>query len=55
MERNGVVTIDSKQIPGITGGALDAHEAQPGPILLTTGKPNGVQFRIVAVSTRRTL
>ena len=51
VERNGVVTIDSKQIPGITGGALDSHEAQPGPILLKSGKPNGVQFRNVTVST----
>jgi hypothetical protein len=51
VERNGVVTIDNKQIPGITGGALDAHEAQPGPIVLTSGKTNAVQFRNVTVST----
>jgi hypothetical protein len=50
-ERNGVVTINNKQIPGITGGALDAHEAQPGPILLKSDKPNGVQFRNATVST----
>jgi hypothetical protein len=51
VERNGVVTIDNKQIPGITGGALDAHEAQPGPIVLSGGKANSVQFRNVTVST----
>jgi hypothetical protein len=51
VERNGVVTIDNKQIPGITGGALDALEAQPGPIALSGGKANGVQFRNVTIST----
>lgn len=38
VERDGVVTIDNKQIPGITGGALDAHEAQPGPIVLRAAR-----------------
>jgi hypothetical protein len=32
--RDGALTIDHKQIPGITGGALDANEAQPGPFYL---------------------
>ncbi len=50
VERNGVLTIDNKQIPGITGGALDAHEGQPGPIFLVTGKAGGVQFRNVTLS-----
>ena len=28
--RDGVKTIDNQEIPGITGGALDAHEGEPG-------------------------
>jgi hypothetical protein len=51
VERNGVLIIDNKQIPGITGGAVDAREGQPGPILLSHGKANGVEFRNVTVST----
>ena len=31
--RNGVTTIDHKEIEGITGGALDAREEEPGPFL----------------------
>ena len=31
---NGKKIIDRKEIPGITGGALDSREAEPGPIFL---------------------
>lgn len=31
---NGKTIIDGKEIPGITGGALDANESEPGPIFL---------------------
>jgi len=31
---NGKTIIDRKEIPGITGGALDSREAEPGPIFL---------------------
>jgi hypothetical protein len=31
---NGKTIIDRKVIPGITGGALDSREAEPGPIFL---------------------
>jgi len=31
---NGETIIDHQEIPGITGGALDANEGEPGPILL---------------------
>ena len=27
---NGTLTIDRKEIPGVTGGALDANEGEPG-------------------------
>ncbi len=31
---NGKTIIDRQEIPGITGGALDSREAEPGPIFL---------------------
>ena len=31
---NGQTVIQDREIPGITGGALDSHEGEPGPILL---------------------
>jgi hypothetical protein len=31
---NGKTVIDNQEIPGITGGVLDSHEALPGPIYL---------------------
>lgn len=31
---NGKTIIDRKEIPGITGGALDSRETEPGPIFL---------------------
>src|SRR4051812_46051075 len=32
--RNGVKTIDQREIEGITGGALDADEGEPGPFYI---------------------
>jgi hypothetical protein len=32
--QNGQTIIDKQEIPGITGGALDSHEALPGPSYL---------------------
>jgi hypothetical protein len=42
---NGRTIIDRQEIPGITGGALDSHEAQPGPIYLQGSEPGQVSFR----------
>jgi hypothetical protein len=36
--QNGRTIIDKQEIPGITGGALDSHEALPGPIYLQVVK-----------------
>jgi hypothetical protein len=38
--QNGKTIIDQQEVPGITGGALDSHEGQPGPIYLQ-GSENG--------------
>lgn len=42
---NGRTVIDHKEIPGITGGALDSHEELPGPIYLQGSEEGRVVFR----------
>jgi len=46
---NGTKIVDDFAIPGITGGALDANEGEPGPIMLQ-GDHGKVQFRKVRVT-----
>ena len=46
---NGTKIIDNGEVPGITGGALDANENGPGPILLQ-GDHGRVQFREVRLT-----
>jgi hypothetical protein len=48
--RNGVTTIDHKEIEGITGGALDASEAEPGPFYIQGDHTGGLKFRNITVS-----
>ena len=48
--RDGVLIIDNAAIPGITGGALDSHEAEPGPILLQGDHSGGLKYRNIAIS-----
>jgi hypothetical protein len=43
--QNGVKVIDDREIPGITGGALDSNEALPGPIYLQGIENGPVAFR----------
>ncbi|HOL73002.1 MAG TPA: DUF1080 domain-containing protein [Bryobacteraceae bacterium] len=47
---NGVTTIDNEEIPGITGGALDSNEAEPGPIYLQGDHPGTLRFRNITIS-----
>lgn len=47
---NGKTVIDNKEIPGITGGALDSREATPGPIYLQGGERGHVMFRNIVVT-----
>jgi hypothetical protein len=44
---NGKTIIDNKEIPGITGGALDSHEELPGPIYLQGSEKGHVRFRSI--------
>lgn len=48
--RNGVVLHDKKEIEGITGGALDANEAEPGPFYIQGDHTGGLKFRNITVS-----
>jgi 3-keto-disaccharide hydrolase len=48
--QNGVKTIDNKEIPGITGGALDSHEELPGPIYLQGSEKGHVAFRNLVIT-----
>jgi hypothetical protein len=48
--RNGVTTIDAKQIEGITGGALDANEGEPGPFYIQGDHTGGLKFRNITVA-----
>ena len=42
--QNGHTIIDNQEIPGITGGAIDSDEAEPGPIYLQ-GDHGGIAYR----------
>ncbi len=47
---NGVRIIDNQEIPGITGGALDSNEGEPGSIYLQGDHSGGVKFRNITIS-----
>ena len=48
--RDGTLTIDHKQIEGITGGALDANEGEPGSFYIQGDHTGGLRFRNITVS-----
>jgi hypothetical protein len=47
--QNGVTIIDNREIPGITGGAIDSDEAAPGPIYLQ-GDHGGIAYRNIVLT-----
>jgi hypothetical protein len=47
--RNRIKTIDNQEIPGPTGGALDANEIEPGPFYLQGDHTGGMRFRNITV------
>ncbi len=47
--QNGQTVIDNREIPGITGGALDSNEDSPGPIYLQGSEKGHVAFRNVVL------
>ncbi len=48
--RNGVLTIDRREIEGITGGALDANEGEPGVFYIQGDHTGGLKFKNITVS-----
>jgi hypothetical protein len=48
--QNGQTIIDNKEIPGITGGALDSHEELPGPIYLQGSEKGHVGYRSIVIT-----
>jgi hypothetical protein len=48
--RNGVTIHDNQEIPGITGGALDSNEGEPGPFYLQGDHTGGMRYRNITIS-----
>ena len=46
---NGKTVISNQDIPGITGGALDSNEAEPGPLLIQ-GDHGPVEYRNIIIT-----
>jgi len=49
---NGKQVICNQEIPGITGGALDSHEGEPGPLFLQ-GDHGPVDYRNIVITPGR--
>ena len=47
--QNGKTIIDNREIPGVTGGALDSHEELPGPVYLQ-GDHGGIAYRNIVLT-----
>jgi len=50
--RNGRQVICNQEIPGITGGALDSHEGEPGPLFLQ-GDHGPIEYRNIVITPAR--
>jgi hypothetical protein len=50
---NGERIIDRQTIPGITGGALDSNEGEPGPFFLQGDHDGGMAYRNIRVQLPR--
>jgi Domain of Unknown Function (DUF1080) len=49
---NGTTVICNQEIPGITGGALDSKEGEPGPIYLQ-GDHGPIEYRNIMITTAK--
>jgi 3-keto-disaccharide hydrolase len=49
LDLNGTTVICNREIPGITGGAIDSAEADPGPLLLQ-GDHGPVDYRNIVIT-----
>ena len=48
-DENGKKVIESQPIPGVTGGALDANESEPGPIMMQ-GDHGPIEYRNIILT-----
>ena len=51
-ELNGTTVICNREIPGITGGAIDSNEGEPGPLLLQ-GDHGPIDYRNITIRRAR--
>ena len=49
---NGTTVICNREIPGITGGAIDSNEGEPGPLLLQ-GDHGPIEYRNIRIRRAR--
>jgi len=49
---NGKTVICNQEIPGITGGAIDSREIDPGPIMIQ-GDHGAIDFRNIWIQTAK--
>lgn len=49
---NGKMVVRNREIPGITGGALDSNEGEPGPLLLQ-GDHGPIEYRNITIQPAR--
>ena len=52
VEFNGRRVITEREIPGITGGAIDSEEGSPGPIMLQ-GDHGAIEYRNITIRPAR--
>jgi len=48
--QDGKTIVDRREIPGITGGALESHEGLPGPVYLQGSEDGHVSFRSIVIT-----
>jgi len=51
--RDGTTIINNQEIPGITGGALDSREGEPGPLYIQGDHTGGMKYRNITISVPR--
>jgi hypothetical protein len=51
---DGKKIVDNQEIPGVTGGALDTREGEPGPLYLQGSENGRVEFRNVLITPAAT-
>ncbi len=47
---DGVTIVDNQEIAGVTGGALDSNEGEPGPIYFQGDHTGGIRYRNITIS-----